>query len=53
MTSLSQGFETAEDAGSNITNNTTIGEIIATRFSRRDLFVGALAVTAVASILKK
>jgi uncharacterized protein len=51
MTSLSQGFETAEDAGSNTTNNITIGEIIATRFSRRDLFVGALAVTAVASIL--
>ena len=51
MTSITQEFEAAEDAGSNDTLNQSIGEIIATRFSRRDMFKGALAVTAVAAIL--
>ena len=42
----SQQYELAEDAGTNPTANPTMGEIIASRLSRRDIMRGALAVTA-------
>lgn len=42
-----QAYEEAEDHGSNATSNTTLGDIIATRFGRRDFLRGALAVTAI------
>ena len=41
--------EAAEDVGSNASDNTTIGDIIATRLSRRELARGLLAVSAVAA----
>ncbi len=42
----SQQYELSEDSGTNPTGNPTMGEIIATRLSRRDIMRGALAVTA-------
>lgn len=42
----SQQYELSEDAGANPSANPTMGEIIATRLSRRDIMRGALAVTA-------
>lgn len=42
-----QAYEEAEDNGSNATSNPTLGDIIATRFGRRDFLRGALAVTAI------
>jgi uncharacterized protein len=42
----SQQYELSEDAGTNPSDNPTMGEIIATRLSRRDIMRGALAVTA-------
>ncbi|MDJ1156731.1 PhoX family phosphatase [Chelatococcus sp. SYSU_G07232] len=45
----SQRYEEAENAGSNTSGNPTMGEIIAERFSRRDLLRGALAVTAISA----
>jgi secreted PhoX family phosphatase len=44
-----QAAEEAENAGSNTSANPTLGEVIATRFSRRDLLRGALAVTAISA----
>jgi uncharacterized protein len=41
----SQRHELAEDIGSNLSSNPTMGEIIAEKLSRRDIMKGALAVT--------
>ena len=46
-------LENAGDVGNNPTGNPTMGEIIATRFSRRDLLRGSLAVTAISATLGK
>jgi secreted PhoX family phosphatase len=40
-------FEAAEDVGSNLSDNPTMGDIIAARFSRRGFLKGSLAVTAI------
>jgi secreted PhoX family phosphatase len=40
-------LEDSGDRGNNPTPNPTMGEVIATRFSRRDLLKGSLAVTAI------
>jgi uncharacterized protein len=45
----SQAYEDAENSGSNPSANPGMGEIIARRFSRRDLMRGALAVTAISA----
>ena len=47
----SQAFEESDNVGRNASDNPTMGDIIATRFSRRDLMRGALAVTAISSTL--
>ena len=44
-------LENSGDVGCNPTDNATMGEIIAARFTRRELMVGALAVTAIATTL--
>ena len=44
-------LENSGDVGCNPTANATMGEIIAARFTRRELMVGALAVTAIATTL--
>jgi uncharacterized protein len=46
----SQQYELAEDAGSNASENPTMGEIIAERMSRRDLVKGILAVSAITAV---
>jgi uncharacterized protein len=43
----SQRFEDAENAGTNVSANPTMGDIIAERLSRRDIMRGALAVSAI------
>jgi hypothetical protein len=45
--SRAQLYELSEDKGRNSSDNPSMGEIIATRFNRRDLLKGALAVTAI------
>lgn len=45
--SRAQLYELSEDQGRNSSTNPSMGEIIATRFNRRDLLKGALAVTAI------
>ena len=45
----SQAFEESENRGSNDSGNATLGDIVASRFSRRDLMRGALAVTAISA----
>lgn len=45
----SQAAEESENTGSNGSSNTTLGEVIAARFHRRDLLKGTLAVTAIAA----
>ena len=45
----SQAFEESENRGSNDSANATLGDIVASRFSRRDLMRGALAVTAISA----
>ena len=47
----SQAFEESDNVGRNASENPTMGDVIATRFSRRDLMRGALAVTAISSTL--
>jgi secreted PhoX family phosphatase len=42
-------LEDSGDLGNNPTANLTMGEVIATRFNRRDLLKGSLAVTAIAA----
>src|SRR5215207_1828004 len=44
-------LENSGDVGNNPTDNLTMGEVIATRFSRRDLLRGSLAVTAISAAL--
>jgi uncharacterized protein len=44
-----QAYEASEDQGRNDSSNPTMGEVIAARFSRRDLMRGALAVTAISA----
>ena len=46
-----QAREEAENAGRNPSANPTMGEVIADRFSRRDLVKGALAVTAISATM--
>jgi secreted PhoX family phosphatase len=43
------GLEDSEDISTNLSDNPTMGDIIAERLSRRDLAKGALAVTAIAA----
>jgi secreted PhoX family phosphatase len=45
----SQLYESSQDAGVNPTANPTMGDIIADRFSRRDIVKGALGVAAIAA----
>ena len=47
----SQAFEDSENVGRNATANPTMGEIIAQRYSRRELVRGALAVTAISATI--
>ncbi len=47
--SRSAGTEAERDLGCNPTPNATMGEIIAARFSRRDLMKGAMAVAAISA----
>ena len=42
-------LENSDGPGHNLTENLTMGEIIAARFSRRDLLQGSLAVSAIAA----
>jgi secreted PhoX family phosphatase len=51
MLNRSQLAEQAEDKGSNTTTNDTMGDLIAARFSRRELMRGALAVSAISATL--
>jgi secreted PhoX family phosphatase len=46
-----QARELAEDVGRNASANPTMGEVIATRFGRRDVLRGALAVTAISATM--
>jgi secreted PhoX family phosphatase len=43
----SQAYEASEDIGRNTSANSTIGDVIAVRFDRRDLIKGALGVAAI------
>src|SRR5687768_968844 len=45
----SQLAESSQDIGVNVSANPTIGDVIADRFSRRDLVKGALGVAAIAA----
>lgn len=45
----SQAYEESENAGTNPSGNATLGEVIATRFGRRDILRGALAVAAISA----
>ena len=47
---LSVQYEEAENAGSNTSSNPTMGDVIAARYSRRDIMRGALAVSAISSV---
>src|SRR4029079_3961607 len=41
--------EESEDVGSNLTDNPTLGDVVAARFARRDVLKGALGVAAIAT----
>ena len=47
----SQAFEASEDVGRNNSANSTIGDVIAVRFDRRDLLKGALGVAAISATI--
>jgi secreted PhoX family phosphatase len=49
MQNRSQFAEAAEDIGSNTSDNASMGDIIAARFSRREWLRGALAVSAISA----
>lgn len=49
MLTRAQAFEEAENAGSNPTDNASIGDLIAARYHRRDILKGALGVAAIAA----
>ncbi len=51
FTPISMQFEDSEDVTTNNSTNATLGEVIAARYSRRDMLRGALAVTATTAIL--
>ena len=51
MLTRSQALERSEDIGRNPSENPTMGDIIAHRYSRRDLMKGALAVTAISATM--
>ena len=44
-----QAFEASEDIGRNTSDNPSIGDVIAARFSRREMLEGALGVAAIAA----
>src|SRR6201999_3666277 len=44
-----QAFEASEDVGRNASDNPTLGDVIAARFSRRDLLKGTLGVAAISA----
>jgi secreted PhoX family phosphatase len=46
---ISVAYEESENIGTNGSSNPTMGEMIATRFNRRDLLRGALAVSAISA----
>ena len=46
-----RAFEASDDIGCNDSANPTLGEVIATRFNRRDLLRGALGATAIAATI--
>jgi secreted PhoX family phosphatase len=46
---ISVAYEESENIGTNNSTNPTMGEMIATRFNRRDLLRGALAVSAISA----
>jgi secreted PhoX family phosphatase len=48
--SSAEGIEDAEDISSNPSSNSTMGDIIAERLSRRDLARGVLAVSAISAV---
>ena len=45
----SQLYELSQDVGTNPSTNPTLGDIIADRFSRRDIVKGALGIAAIAA----
>jgi secreted PhoX family phosphatase len=47
---VSQQFEASEDCSDNASPNPTMGDLIAARWSRRDIMRGALAATAIATL---
>ncbi len=47
----SQRYERSEDVGRNPTRNSTIGDVIADRFGRRDVLRGALGVAAIGATI--
>ncbi|MCB1811609.1 MAG: PhoX family phosphatase [Candidatus Competibacteraceae bacterium] len=49
--SFSKAFERADDNPSNPTQNPTIGDVINTRFKRRQVLKGALGVSAIAGLM--
>jgi len=49
MRTRAQAFEEAENAGSNPSDNASIGDLIAARYHRRDILKGALGVAAIAA----
>lgn len=49
MRTRAQAFEDAENAGSNPSDNASIGDLIAARYQRRDFLKGALGVAAIAA----
>ena len=48
---VSQRYEDSEDHGSNVSANSTIGDVIAERLSRRDMVKGSLAVVAIQAVM--
>ena len=48
---LSVQYEESENAGTNASRNPTMGDIIAERYSRRDLMRGVLAVSAISTVV--
>jgi secreted PhoX family phosphatase len=47
-----QAFEASEDIGRNPTHNSTLGDVVAARFDRRDVLKGLLGVAAIAATVR-
>jgi uncharacterized protein len=47
----SQAYEASENIGRNASTNSTLGDMIAARFDRRDLLKGALGVAAITATI--